>query len=137
MLYYVYSNPDILSRLREEIRQFKSENSIAHIPEAETASLEQLPFLTAVLTESLRLAPGLVTRMARVAPDRIIMFRNYAIPAGTPVGMSPYLMHVDEELFDEPHAFKPERWLDTEKRKKLNQTYAPFSKGSRICMGMQ
>ncbi|CEJ93799.1 hypothetical protein VHEMI09367 [[Torrubiella] hemipterigena] len=136
MLYYVYGDANILDQLREEIRVLKKDKSITRIPEVETSSLEQLPFLSAVLTECLRLAPGVVTRMARVAPDRAIIFKDYAIPAGTPVGMTPFLMHMDENVFEDARAFKPERWMDPEARRKLSKTYAPFSKGTRICLGM-
>lgn len=75
--------------------------------------------------------------MARVAPDRALIFKDYAIPAGTPVGMTPFLMHMDENLFEDARAFKPERWMDPETRRKLSKTYAPFAKGTRICLGMQ
>ncbi|KAK8091583.1 cytochrome P450 [Apiospora hydei] len=99
--------------------------------------LQQLPYLTGVLHEGLRLSPGLASRMARVAPDRDLFYgERWRIPAGTPVGMTTILMHYDEQLYPEPKRFVPERWTDVEKRKKAEKTYAPFSRGTRSCLGM-
>jgi cytochrome P450 len=50
--------------------------------------------------------------------------------------MTTIFMHLDENLYPEPHSFVPERWVDMEKRKASSKTYAPFSRGSRICAGM-
>jgi cytochrome P450 len=97
----------------------------------------QLPYLTAVLYEGLRLSPSLATRMARVAPNRDLFYAQWRIPAGTPVGMTTILMHLNEELDPDVKRFAPERWVDADVRKKADKTFAPLSRGSRSCLGMQ
>ncbi|KAI5922014.1 trichodiene oxygenase [Camillea tinctor] len=72
------------------------------------SSLEQLPYLTAVIMEGLRLSPSVASRLARVAPDRDLFYDKWCIPKGTPVEMS----------------------------KKSEKTFAPFSRGTRNCIGM-
>lgn len=100
--------------------------------------LELLPFLTAVVMEGLRLSPGVATRMARIAPDRDLCYRDWRIPAGTPVGMTTILMHTDERSYPNPYSFRPERWMDgSGGRKNVDHAYAPFSRGTRMCVGMQ
>lgn len=133
IFYYVYSDPEILQRLRTEL------SSAAQGREAEELrlnDLEQLPYLTAVLMEGLRLSPGLATRLARIAPDRPLVYDKWTIPAGSPVGMTVLLMHTDERVYVNPKKFDPERWMDMERRKKADKTFAPFSRGTRICLGM-
>ncbi|RYO73653.1 hypothetical protein DL764_010431 [Monosporascus ibericus] len=131
VLYQVYSNKAILSRLRAELSTLPSaddQNLAAH---------ERLPYLTAILMEALRLSPGVATRLARIAPDRDLVYGKWSIPSGTPVGMTALLMHKNESLYPDPEKFDPERWMDTEARKKADKTFAPFSRGTRICLGMQ
>jgi cytochrome P450 len=75
--------------------------------------------------------------MARIAPDRPLVYDKWRIPAEAPVGMTALLMHTDERLYPDPGRFDPERWMDNEKRKKADGTFAPFSRGTRICLGTQ
>jgi cytochrome P450 len=133
ILYHIYSNPEILRRLRHELGSAAtaSINSKDHL-----SNLEQLPYLTAILTEGLRLSPGIATRSQRVAPDRDIHYKEYTIPRGTPIGMTTLLMHYDSTVYENPHEFDPERWTDTNLRRSADKAYAPFSKGTRICLGM-
>ncbi|KAK4209717.1 putative cytochrome P450 E-class, group I [Rhypophila decipiens] len=135
IVYHVFSNPAILGRLRDELAHATSgsDDGSSTLP---LQTLEQLPYLTAVLMEGMRLSPALATRLQRIAPDRELIYDRYRIPAGTPVGMTTLLMHMDERLYPEPHRFEPERWVDPEARKKTEKTYAPFSRGTRICLGM-
>lgn len=119
-----------LAQAREQSRNPASMN-------IDLATLEQLPYLTAVLMEGLRLSPGLASRMARIALDRDLIYGEWRIPAGTPVGMTTIMMHMDEKVYPEPNKFKPERWINTEMRRQLGRKFAPFSKGTRICLGMQ
>ncbi|KAH8901260.1 cytochrome P450 [Thozetella sp. PMI_491] len=133
ILYYLYSDPQVLVKLRAEINEAVREHGESELG---LAILEKLPYLTAVLTEGLRLAPGIATRQARVAPDRDLLFEEWRIPAGTPVGMTVLLLHMDERVYSDPERFAPERWLEPSAARRKDRTFAPFSKGSRICAGM-
>ncbi|KAI1778090.1 trichodiene oxygenase [Hypoxylon cercidicola] len=132
-LYHIYKDAEVLRRLRAELKaappaEQKSNSALSR--------LEQLPYLTAVLMEGLRLSPGTATRATRVAPDRDLSFKGRRIPAGTPIGMTTYLMHRDPDVYPDPDQFQPRRWLDLQERWKLDKFYAPFSKGPRNCLGM-
>ncbi|KAI1761930.1 cytochrome P450 [Hypoxylon sp. FL1150] len=128
--FHLYTNPDILQRLRDELA------GASDTLEWERKVLEQLPYLTAILMEGLRLSPAIGTRMARIAPDRDLSYEKWTIPAGTPVGMTLVLMHSDDSIYPDPHRFSPERWMDPDARRKLDKAFAPFSKGTRNCLGM-
>lgn len=133
VFYYIFSNQEILRRLRAEIDMVKGDGDAV----LEIKTLEQLPYLTSVIMEGMRLSPAIGSRMARIAPDRDIFYGDFRIPAGTPVGMTTILMHTDETLYPTPMSFNPDRWMDFDVRRKLDKTYAPFSRGTRICLGMQ
>ncbi|KAK2604086.1 hypothetical protein N8I77_007044 [Diaporthe amygdali] len=132
ILYYLYSDHVMLQRLRTELAQARNQQgSKEDIP---LSVLEQLPFLTGVVCEGLRLSPGLATRLARVASDRDLFYDQWRIPAGTPVGMTVLLMHLNETLYPQPRLFNPDRWCGD--RKRSDKTFSPFSRGTRICLGM-
>ena len=132
--YHLCTNPAILRQLRTELRSVQPLGS--QIP-VKLQDLEKLPYLTAVIKESIRITYGVVTRLARIAPDRVIQYGDWEIPAGTPVGMSNGLTFDDEFYFPDPHSFTPERWLDPEDNKRLDKIFAPFSTGTRMCIGIK
>lgn len=137
VLYHVYTSPRILNHLRAEIREAKLHADISRATNLGISALEQLPYLTSVLMEDLRLTPGIATRVARIAPDRMLWYEDKQISAGTLVGMTTLLMHMDPTIYPNPTRFNPERWMDGQVRKKSSKNYAPFSRGSSICLGMQ
>ncbi|KAH6677237.1 trichodiene oxygenase, partial [Halenospora varia] len=132
IIFHVFSNPEIIQRLRDELASATAQS----YDTVELGKLEQLPYLTPVLMEGMRLSPAVATRLQRIAPDRELVYGEWRIPAGTPVGMTTLLMHTDETLYPDPMRFNPDRWMDLDARKTLDKTYAPFSKGTRICIGM-
>ncbi|KAK8103231.1 hypothetical protein PG984_016377 [Apiospora sp. TS-2023a] len=137
-LYHIYSNQEVLRRLRSELANARSnKNGNGHGPsDLRLGTLEQLPYLTAVLMEGLRLSPGLSTRAQRVAPDRDLIYNGRVIPAGTPVGMTTLLMHHDPDLYPDPKRFYPERWMELVVRRTAEKTFGPFGRGTRMCLGM-
>ena len=102
--------------------------------------LKQLPYLNAVLRESLRRYPPLPAFEPRVCYSDT-MIDGYSIPAGTVVGMSPYCLHRDENVYPEPLKFAPERWLTADgllidESDVRNKYFWAFSSGARMCIGM-
>ena len=79
-LYHLTVQPAKMERLRTEIKSIMPD---PYQPPT-LQQLEKLPYLTSVIMESLRLSNGVATRLARVAPDRSIYFRDWEIPKGTP-----------------------------------------------------
>ncbi len=126
-LFYVFSNRSILQRLRTELETVET---------IELKTLEQLPYLTSVLKESLRLGGGISTRLQRVS-EKDIFYGEWRIPAGHPVGMTALLLHTDDDVHHNAKSFLPERWMDVESKKRSENAFVPFSRGSRICLGMQ
>jgi cytochrome P450 len=104
----------------------------------------------ATITEAMRVRPVIPMTGRRVAvPWRL---GEYAIPADTPVGISIVLLHHREDLYPEPRAFRPERWLGTKQQddpggaqsgepgrragvKPGTYEWIPFGGGTRRCLG--
>jgi cytochrome P450 len=98
-IYCLYSNPTLLHRLRTELRALFGSLGPEARREPTLAQLECPLYLTAVIMEGLRLNPGLTTQLARIAPDRELVFDvKWVISAGTSVSMTTLLMHWDESV---------------------------------------
>jgi len=132
-MYHLTVNSEKLARLRAELGEVMPD---PHQP-AKLQQLERLPYLTSVIMESLRLSNGVSTRLARIAPDRSIYFRDLEIPKGTPVSMTSTLIHQNPDIFPQPLEFLPERWLDSNEKQQLEKYLVPFSRGSRQCAGIK
>jgi cytochrome P450 len=57
---------------------------------------------------------------------------DYAVPTDTPITMSILLLHHREDLYPQPYAFLPQRWLG---RKPGTYEWIPFGGGTRRCLG--
>lgn len=75
VVFHVLDNPVVEERLRRELGEKGG-------CEGDWRTLEQLPYLTAVLLEGLRLSYGIATRLPRVAPDRVVVCNGFEIPPG-------------------------------------------------------
>lgn len=127
-----------LSQDRERLEKLRSElDTVMKDPHTlpRCQQLEQLPYLTAVILEGLRITIPVCTRLPRIAPDEDLRFQDWVIPRGTPISMSAYFVHRDVRYFPEPDKFRPERWVNPSDRMRLERYLVPFSKGSRICLG--
>ncbi|KAI4145298.1 MAG: hypothetical protein LQ341_002430 [Variospora aurantia] len=124
------SKPHMMERLKQELHE-----AIPNVRQTvKLSSLEQLPYLRAVVKESLRLAFGVPGRIPRVVPRTGATLCGQSIPAGTVVSSSQYLYNMDPTVFPTPDEFRPERWLNNDP--KLDQYMCSFSKGSRSCIGI-
>jgi hypothetical protein len=88
-------------------------------------------YLTATINESLRLRPVLPQVEPRVLRKPATV-GGFDYPAGVALIAAPYMLHHDPEIYPEPFAFKPERFLDNSPG---TYTWIPFGGGRRRCLG--
>lgn len=88
-------------------------------------------YLSATITEILRLRPVLPNAEPRLT-KRPVEIGGHRYPAGVVLLASAYLVHHDPELYAEPSAFRPERFLDEPPG---TYTWIPFGGGRRRCLG--
>jgi cytochrome P450 family 135 len=105
-------HPEPLAKLRDELREGSEE------------------YLRATITEALRLRP--VVPLAGRRTVKPLTADGYELPPGTDVSPAIWLTHTRADLYPDPFAFRPERFLDA-----APDTYAwiPFGGGIRRCLG--
>lgn len=101
-----------------------------------TPTADDLPELIEVeraLHESMRLYPPAYLVGRETLTD--IDLGGYRCPRGTTLLISPWVVHRDPRFFDEPEAFRPERWGNDHEHPLPKYAYFPFGGGPRICIG--
>ncbi|KAI3320663.1 putative benzoate 4-monooxygenase cytochrome P450 [Xylariaceae sp. AK1471] len=132
LTYFLLANPEILRTLREELKTVMP-NGQKELPP--TSTLEQLPYLTGVIQEGIRLSFSVPARLPRTAPTEELVYKGYKLPPGTVLSQSAYMLHTDEKVFPEPFEFKPERWIN-DADYTVRQQFVAFSRGARGCIGI-
>ncbi|MEA5388978.1 cytochrome P450 [Haloarculaceae archaeon H-GB11] len=94
--------------------------------------LPSLPVLDRTVTEGLRLYPP-AWELIREA-DEDDQIGSYHVPAGTTIMMHPWVLQRDPRYYDDPDAFRPERWAG-EESDRPTFAYFPFGGGPRRCIG--
>jgi cytochrome P450 len=109
----LFRNPEVLAKLRASLAEGDD-------------------YVDAVVEETLRIRPT-VHDVGRRLGEPLETKDGLTIDAGTAVFASVHLLHNREDVFPDPHAFRPERFLGDERP----STYAwvPFGGGMRRCLG--
>lgn len=130
--YQLAVNPDIQTRLQDEIDQHLKENAGKVTYEA----VHSMIYLDMVVSETLRLYPPIAFT------DRKCV-KNYTFPTKSSYTLNPgdelwipiYAIHRDPRFFTDPDIFDPERFNNENKEKIKPFTYMPFGLGPRKCIG--
>jgi cytochrome P450 len=125
--YLLSASPAAEGRLHEELDAALA----GRLPQV--GDLARLRYAEAVVYEALRLYPPVVVLGREAIRDCEI--GGHAVPRGTTVIVSPWLLHRDPRYFAEPNAFRPERWLDGLAERLPRFAYCPFGAGPRRCIG--
>jgi cytochrome P450 len=106
--------PRVLSRLHEEIEDGGSDE-----------------YLTATIQETLRRRPVLPNSAPRLVMQPVEV-GGWSYPPGVCLVPNAYLVHHDPDIYPDPYAFRPERFLDDPPG---TYTWIPFGGGRRRCLG--
>ena len=123
-LHLVHAHPATLARLRAELDALG--------PSPDVDAWTTLPWLDAVCQETLRLRP-VVPVVSRFLLAPLELAGGHVAPAGVYVTPSTYLAHHRQDVFAEPDAFRPERFLE---QTFTGHQYLPFGGGARRCLGL-
>ncbi|OAL39847.1 hypothetical protein AYO20_00759 [Fonsecaea nubica] len=139
LTYHLLRQPGELKALKDELAQAMPDPSA--LPDV--AQLEQLPYLSAVIEEGLHLSRGISTRLQRIALDETLIYqpkvsddkkkpaarhKPYTLRPGIPRSLTGLLIHHSSTYFEDPMAFRPQRWIDDPT---LDRYLVPFSRGTR------
>ncbi|KAK2997858.1 hypothetical protein RJ639_025405 [Escallonia herrerae] len=126
----VLRNPSVFKKLREEI-----DRVIGVSRKVEESDMDNLPYLQAVVKETLRLHPALPLLLPRNTMEDT-NYMGYLIPKETQVLVNAWAIGRDPDSWEDPLAFKPERFLNSSiEYKGQHFELIPFGSGRRICIG--
>ncbi|KAF9021328.1 cytochrome P450, partial [Hymenopellis radicata] len=101
------SNPECQQRAFEEVQSVVG----ARMPEI--CDMEKMPFVTALIKEILRLRPPVSIGLPHAA-SKTYTYNGYLIPKGATVIINIYGIMNDPKVFENPHTFNPERFMQSE-----------------------
>ncbi|CAG9802511.1 unnamed protein product [Chironomus riparius] len=130
-------NPKIQKKLQDELDEVYKTQDITY------ESLINLKYLECCMLEALRKYPPVPILFRECTKDYKIPNTDLVVRKGTDVKIPIMSLHRDPEIYDNPHDFIPERFLDsaTGNSKLDNQKsaifFSPFGDGPRHCIGMR
>lgn len=123
-------NPDVLKRAQDEIDKVVGTNRLL-----QESDVPNLPYLNAAIKEAFRLHPPIPLLVRQSVSDCNI--QGYMIPADSLLFVNIWSMSRNPEIWDNPTAFRPERFLDKEiDIKGQHFELLPFGTGRRGCPGV-
>lgn len=143
-LYELSRRPEIQAKLRQELLTLDpplffpppgTEGDELLLPSSK--SVDSLPYLEAVIMETLRLYPSVPGGQPRRVPKDCSLGGYDNIPAGTTVQCYASTLHRTPEVFPEPEQWKPERWIESspEHLSTMRRWFWAFGSGGRMCIG--
>lgn len=128
----------IQDKLHEELKSIQfDENGIPPL-----RPIDKLPYLNAVINESLRVYPAIPMSEPRVLREdgKPVTIYGFKIPPNVDCSMQPYTENRNPDIFPDPDTFDPDRWMipkESEQYKAMNRMMWSFSSGGRMCIGLQ
>ena len=127
--YLLHEHPEVKYRLWDELE------SVLKDRDPEFDDVQKLTYTRAVVDESLRLYPPVhVFSRQALGKDEV---SGIAVPKGSFMTISSYVLHRHKLLWKEPDEFDPERFMPSRSGEVKPYSYIPFGAGPRICMGKQ
>ncbi|XP_061348261.1 geraniol 8-hydroxylase-like [Gastrolobium bilobum] len=123
--------PEVMKRVQEELEVVVGKDNIV-----EESHIHKLPYLHAVMKETLRLHTALPLLVPH-CPSETTTVGGYTIPKGSRVFVNVWAIHTNPSIWEKPLEFDPTRFLDAEcDYSGSNFNYLPFGSGRRICAGI-
>ncbi|KAK1149313.1 hypothetical protein N8T08_006535 [Aspergillus melleus] len=144
LLWELSQHPELQRELREELLtlepriQYPRPSTSTGLPSAK--SVDSLPLLEAIVTETLRLHAPIPGIQPRVTPSPSCNLAGYEdIPANTRVNAQAYSLHRNAEVFPAPETWQPKRWLKSSNSssdiEEMKRWFWAFGSGGRMCVG--
>ncbi|KIY45234.1 cytochrome P450 [Fistulina hepatica ATCC 64428] len=129
---HLADHPDVLARVREEQERVRGGEYSKPLT---IELLDEMPYLQAVVKESLRIKPP-VTMVPYKAVRSFKINDEYTVPVSSMIIPSFYNSLHDPVIYPEPDTFNPDRWLHPESPANTNpKQYLVFGSGAHRCIG--
>jgi len=130
LLFFVSTTPGCQDRLYEEFKSFKGQEI-----NFENIRDTSVPYLTAVLNETLRLAPSPISIGDDLECLQDWTYEGYKIKRGTIVNVLPMAVNRNPAVYQNPNSFKPDRYLLENRTGIQKYAFATFWHGPWACPG--
>ncbi|TQM93854.1 cytochrome P450 [Roseinatronobacter monicus] len=130
-LYLIATHPEWQAQLAEEAQALRPYLDQGTAPDF--GVLRRFPLIRDTFREALRLYPPVPMLVREAAqPEE---FRGRKLGKGTQVVVSLWHMGRNENIWSDPHDFRPQRWQQGDTKACARDGYLPFSVGARVCPG--
>jgi len=126
--YLLAMQPDLVARVRQEIREVAGDDGPIGFEET-----KHLPTVRNVFRETLRLYPP-ITFLPRVATAATTI-AGRRVKRGALVMVAPWVLHRHRRFWKDPDLFDPDRFLPARESELTPGAYIPFGQGPRVCAG--
>uniref|UniRef100_A0A3Q0THP9 Cytochrome P450, family 2, subfamily P, polypeptide 6 n=1 Tax=Amphilophus citrinellus TaxID=61819 RepID=A0A3Q0THP9_AMPCI len=130
LLYMIYY-PDIQERVQAEI-----DAVIGSSRQSSMSDRENMPYTDAVIHEIQRMADIIPINLAHMT-SKDTTLDKYTIPKGTMIITLLHSVLSDESMWETPHSFNPQQFLDQDGKFMKREAFMPFAAGKRVCLGEQ
>ena len=120
----------------EAVRAELSNAKVSPLPEH--SQIRQLPLLSSVIKESMRLYPSARILLEREVPHDGVLLHGHFLPRGTIIGCHPRVVNHNEAFYGvDASDFRPERWMigDQSHIRAMERASVAFGSGKRKCRG--
>ena len=141
VLNFTVRSPRVYKKLMVELDSMNAEQSTPY------KELRKLPYLTAVIAESMRLFPSVGFPLERIVPPGGLKIPDgRVVPQGTIVAMNAWVLHHQPVFGHDTDTFRPERWFKGEDEdeemanariKQMRAATFVFGYGRRVCLGKE
>ncbi|XP_030290308.1 cytochrome P450 2J2-like isoform X1 [Sparus aurata] len=130
-LLYMIHYPHIQERVQAEI-----DTVIGSSRQPSMTDRDDMPYTNAVIHEIQRVGNIVPLNVARMA-GKDITLDKYTIPKGNMILATLNSVLNDESMWETPHTFNPQHFLDQDGKFRKREAFLPFSTGKRVCLGEQ
>ncbi|WP_135826546.1 cytochrome P450 [Halorussus ruber] len=125
--YELARNPETWRRLTDEL------DEVVAGDRPTPSEIRRLDVTERVVTEALRKYPPIYGIFRETTTD--VTFGDWTVPEGSLLCLPQFVLHRDERFYDDPAAFRPERWAGDLEETLPEYAYFPFGGGPRHCIG--
>lgn len=122
-LYWIHKDLGVYNKLLAELSTLDDVSN--------SGSIMRLPYLGAVINETLRISPAIMFTLPRIVREPVEILGHRLEPGTTTLGCT-YLLHHRDDIYANPKQFIPERFLS---QQFSPYEYIPFGGGERRCIG--
>jgi len=126
---FMIHNPDVRTKVQEEIQSVVGSKRLPCMDD-----MARLNYTKATIYEVMRRST-VVPMGTTHATDRTVELEGHIIPKDTHVIPLLHGVHMDPEVWEDPEAFRPERFLTEEGKVHKPKHFMPFGAGQRMCLG--